>query len=174
MGDPVVELGIQLLFFLVPLIVCGLIIGRTVERRHFARLDEMDAANSDFVVTNLKDFPMAVSGGPDPTMVVSEVVIGSDYLKSYLASWRGFFGGEVKSLRTLQTRAKREAIARLIEQARQQGFNALCNLRLSGIDVGGAAKSKKGMPMATVIASATAYVVAPVRGTGTGNDRPQL
>lgn len=163
MSDPAIQLIIELLIFALPLIVCGLIIGRTVEKRHFARLDALDEANRDILVTNLKTYPRAASGGPAPALVVAEVVIGSDYLKSYLSSWRSFFGGEMKSLKTLQTRAKREAIARLIEQARQQGFNALCNLRFCGSDINGATKSKKSMPMATVIASATAYLAEPPR-----------
>ena len=116
------ELIFSLLFFAVPLVVCGMIIGRSVEKNHFAELDQKEAANRDFLVTNLKTFPMAASGVQDPNIVMSEVVIGSDYLKSWLAGWRGFFGGEIKSLQTLQVRAKREAIVRLIDQARQQGL----------------------------------------------------
>jgi len=152
------ELLFSVLFFAIPLVVCGLIIGRTVEKRHFARLAEHDASNQDFLVTNLKTFPMAANVDKAPALVTSEVVIGSDYLKSWLAGWRGFFGGEIKSLQTLQVRAKREAIARLIDQARAQGFNAICNLRVSSSDISGATKSKKSTPMATVLAAATAYV----------------
>ena len=156
----------QLLLFVGPLVVCGLIIGRTVEKRHFAKLDAHDLANRDFLVTNLKDFPMAASDTLDPTIVISEVVIGSDYLKSFLAAWRRIFGGEIRSLQSLQTRAKREAVVRLVDQARQQGFNAICNLRLNSADISGATKSKKSMPIASVIATATAYVAD--RPTSTG------
>ena len=53
---------------------------------------------------------------------MAEVVVASDYLKSWLASWRKMFGGEMKSFRTLQERAKREAVLRLTEQAVAQGF----------------------------------------------------
>jgi len=155
------ELIFSLLFFAVPLVVCGMIIGRSVEKNHFAELDQKEAANRDFLVTNLKTFPLAASGMQDPTIVMSEVVIGSDYLKSWLAGWRGFFGGEIKSLQTLQVRAKREAIVRLIDQARQQGFNAICNLRINSANITGVAKSKNSLPMAVVIATATAYVAHP-------------
>ncbi len=161
------EMVIQLLFFIVPLVVCGLIIGRTVEKNHFAALDLREAANRDFLVTNSKAYPRAVCGLLDPSIVTSEVVIGSDYLKSFLSGWRGVFGGEMKSLQALQVRAKREAIVRLIYQAKAQGYNAVCNLRVDGITVVGATKQKNKMLMASVLATATAYVVsAPAPASG--------
>ena len=56
------ELIFSLLFFAVPLVVCGMIIGRTVEKNHFAELDQKEAANRDFLVTNLKTFLEKTSG----------------------------------------------------------------------------------------------------------------
>lgn len=158
------ELIIELLFFAVPLVVCGLIIGRMVEKKHFAELDRREAANRDFLVTNSKTFPDAADGVQEPAMVTSEVVIGSDYLKSFLSGWRSIFGGEMKSLQALQVRAKREAIARLIDQAKAQGYNAMCNLRVDGITVVGATKQNNRMLMASVLATATAYHAARPRG----------
>ncbi|MFN9720275.1 MAG: YbjQ family protein [Planctomycetota bacterium] len=162
------ELIVELLFFLVPLVVCGLIIGRMVEKNHFAELDRREAANRNFLVTNSKTYPDAAAGFQEPAMVTSEVVIGSDYLKSFLSGWRGIFGGEMKSLQALQVRAKREAIARLIDQARAQGYNAICNLRVDGITVVGATKQNNKMLMASVLATATAYH-AMTRGSGTSS-----
>ncbi len=159
---------IELLLFIVPLVVCGLIIGRTVEKNHFAALDRREEANRDFLLTNSKTFPMAAAGAQEPTMVTSEVVIGSDYLKSFLSGWRGIFGGEMKSLQALQVRAKREAIARLIDQARAQGYNAMCNIRVDGVTVVGATKQNNKMLMASVLATATAYHAA-TPGSGTSS-----
>lgn len=148
---------IQLALFLVPLIICGLIIGGIMERKHLRRLAEHENTTSDFLVTQLKSFPMG-DGTGTPQMVTSEVVIASDYLKSFLSKWRNVFGGEMKSFQRMQQRAKREAILRLVEQAQSQGYNAICNVRISGADIGGNAfKGRRGTPMAAVIASATAY-----------------
>lgn len=151
-------LVLQLVLFLAPLVICGLIIGRTVERRHFARLDQFDAENSDFLVSQLKSFPMIASDGPDPSIVMAEVVIASDYLKTFLSAWRRIFGGELRSFQSLQTRAKREVVQRLIQSAQNAGFNAICNVRMNTVDISGAAKTRQGLPMATVVATATAYV----------------
>ncbi len=148
--------------FVLMLVVCGLIIGRTVEKQHFRKLEEREAAMSDMLVTQIKSFPNAVASGQPPNLVLAEVVIGSDYLKSFLAKWRNLFGGEIKSYQTLQERGKREVILRLAENARAQGYNAICNVRISPADVGGnTTASKKQMPMSAVIATATAYVAAP-------------
>ena len=149
----------QLLLFVGPILICGLIIGRTVEKRHFRNLEEREAANRGVVfVSQIKSFPYADNNGREPALVMAEAVIGSDYLKSWLASWRNIFGGEVRSFQTLQERGKREVILRLIEKAKQQGYNAVCNVRISAADVGGnTAGGKNKVPMAAVIATGTAY-----------------
>jgi len=149
---------VQILLFVGPLLIFGVLIGRTVEKSHIKRLDADDLTHEDFTFTQLKSFPMASLNGPPPTIIVSEVVIASDYLKSWLASWRNIFGGEVRSFQTLQNRAKREALSRLRKTAMMQGYNAVCNIRVDSADVGGGTTARK-TPMAAVIASGTGYCV---------------
>ena len=156
------EIIISILLFVVPLLIFGLVIGRTVERRHFKNLEKREAATKDMLVTQIKSFPMSVSSDKPPTLVLAEAVIASDYLKSYLASWRNMFGGEIKSFQSLQERGKREVILRLVEKAKEQGYNAVCNIRVAAADVGGnTTAKKKQMPMAAVIAEGTAYLASP-------------
>lgn len=151
------EILIQLLIIVGPLVVCGLIIGRYNEKKHFANINERESVYEGFLTSQLKSYPGAVSPAPaPPTVVVAEVVIASDYLKSFLSGWRKIFGGEMKSFTTMQERAKREVILRLIEQAHAGGFNAVCNVRVEGVDLGGNTSRKK-VPMAAVIGSGTAY-----------------
>jgi uncharacterized protein YbjQ (UPF0145 family) len=90
-------------------------------------------------------------------MVVAETVIATDYLKSFVASIRRLFGGEVRSYHSLLARARRETTQRLVEQAQAMGHNAICNLRLVTADVGGSTASKKGAAMVAILGSATAY-----------------
>lgn len=172
------EFIIGLLFFVVPLFVCGVLIGRTMESRHFRRLEQHAQANADFLVTQLRSFPYAQpaafgksgSGMVAPTLICSEVVIASDYLKNFFASWRNFFGGEVRSYSRMTDRAKREAVARLIDQAKALGFNAICNVRVETAEIGD--RRKQGaQAMASCLAYATAYhcVEAGKRGDVTGN-----
>jgi len=158
MGDPTISFLIQVAYLLGPLVVFGLIIGRSVEKRHFRNIEAREDQLRHVMITQVKTYPFAIGNGLAPTVVMSEVVIGSDYLKTWLSSWRKFFGGEMKSFRTLQERAKREAVLRLSEKAVAQGYNAICNVRIAGADIGGnTSGGKRKIPMAAIIATGTAY-----------------
>ena len=150
---------VQIALLVVPLVVFGLIIGRTVEKRHFRSIATREQEHQHVLVTQLKSFPNAADHGPAPQIVMSEVVISSDYLKTWLAQWRNLFGGEMKSFRSLQERAKRESVLRLIEQARAGGHNAICNVRIAGADIGGntTGSKQRKIVMAAIIATGTAY-----------------
>ena len=150
---------IQILIFLFLIGFCGLACGRTLEKRHYRDIEQRERQNQGkFLVTQLKSFPALRPGGKAPKVMMSEVVIGSDYLKTWFSQWRNLFGGEMKSFRTLQDRAKREALLRMSEQAQSEGYNALCNVRFSGADVGGNTSGRKNkLHFAAIIATATAY-----------------
>jgi uncharacterized protein YbjQ (UPF0145 family) len=47
------------------------------------------------------------------------------------------FGGEVRTFHGLLTRARQEAVLRVMEQAAERGFDAVCNLRLEAVDISG-------------------------------------
>lgn len=148
---------LPILFYLGPPVVLfslGYFVGGSREKRHFKELDEREA-RSNVVVSQVKSFPFATQAELPPKIVVAEVVIGSDYLKTFLAAFRNFFGGEVQSFQTLLTRSRREALLRLSEQAEAQGYNAICNVRFDTADIGG---GQKKVHMSAVLASATAYV----------------
>lgn len=135
----------------------GLFVGGAIERRHFRNLDEREAGNVGFLITQLKSYPGAVLGPNAPTMLCGEAVISSDYLKTFLAGVRKIFGGEMKSYQSLLVRARREALQRVVEQARSMGYNAICNVRYDSTDIGGVSKRKNKVVMVTILASATAY-----------------
>lgn len=141
----------------VPLI--GIIGGRINEYRHLRKLNQREAQNCDFIVTQLKSFPALQTGESPPKILFAETVIASDYLKTFLASIRGIWGGEVSSYQRMLDRARRETLLRLIDSAREQGFNAICNVRLETADVGGGTttRGKKAIPMAAILGSATGY-----------------
>ncbi|MEM8866066.1 MAG: heavy metal-binding domain-containing protein [Planctomycetota bacterium] len=151
-----VELIINLGIF-VFLLALGFFAGTTTERRHFRRLEEREEENRGFVVTQLKTFPGGSVVSPAPQIFMAEAVIASDYLKTFLSGIRKFFGGELKSYESLLERARREALLRIIDQARAAGYDTACNLRYETADIGGATNPKKGVVTVAVIATATAY-----------------
>ena len=152
----------------VGLLLLGWIVGGTVERQHFAELESGESHYRDMLVTQVKSFPRcdasASHQGLEPKMICAEVVISSDYLKSYLGSWKKFFGGEIRGYQRLLERARREALLRLQQQATEMGYNALCNVRLGTADLAGQGnQQKKQLVMATLLATATAYVAREVQ-----------
>ena len=153
------EPWIQVLVLL-GLLCLGWIAGGYSERRHIRSLLEREDDYSDVLVSDLKTFPKATVAAPAPTIVFAEVVIAADYLKVFFASLRRLVGGELGSYRSLMERARREVILRLIERARVLGYNALANVRVEAADVGGNA-SRRGLPMVSVLAQATAYCAEP-------------
>src|SRR5262245_6470703 len=138
--------GFVIFVFLISL---GYFVGGYIERRHFRELDVREAGNEGFLVTQLKSYPAAVAGPSPPTILFGEAVISSDYLKTFLGSMRKIFGGEMRSYQSLLVRARREALQRLVEDARSQGYNAVCNVRYASTDISGASKHKKKAVMVT-------------------------
>ena len=145
------------------LILLGLIAGQFNERRHFRNLARREQAVGGMIVTQLKTFPGAVSQTQAPTLLTGEVVIASDYLKSFLARLRKIFGGRLGSYQSLLIRARREALLRILEEAHRRGYNAICNVRLETADVGGNS-GRRRVAMVALLASATAYLAAPPDG----------
>jgi uncharacterized protein YbjQ (UPF0145 family) len=140
-------------------ILVGLFVGKATEKKHLASLAQREAALADMQVDTLKH-PSNPSPDPHtPALVYGEAVIASDAFKSWATGLRNIFGGEAKNFGLLYQRSRREATLRMLEEARRQGFNAVCNVRHTSTDIGGNAvrPANKALPMATCLASGTAY-----------------
>lgn len=118
---------IGLIVVVLALVVFGSI-GRGRERRHVRELGEREQRVAS-VMALATDTP---PGGLVPVhgaMVMGNAVIGTDYLKQWLSSWRMLFGGEMKSYQTVLDRARREAQVRMLEAAFDEGARAVVNVR---------------------------------------------
>ena len=138
------------------LLILGVVFGSMAERRHYADLMRREAALVDVIQTNSPTFLEPITAEQPPMLVCAETVIATDYLKRFLASIRNFFGGEVRAFHSLMDRARRESVVKILEQAKAQGYNAICNLRLEPADVGGNVQPQ-GTAMVCIVGSATAY-----------------
>ena len=153
----------------VSLLLVGLLAGRVAEHRHLASLARREKELSGILTSALRGFPGGAArasssgeGAPavhiDPCFVTGAAVISTDYFKSFLARIRKVIGGELRSYESLCSRARREAVCRMLEQARELGCDAVCNVRLEGFDIAGKGVSRKaGVTMVTVMATGTAY-----------------
>jgi uncharacterized protein YbjQ (UPF0145 family) len=132
------------------LVVAGYLVGRSRERAHFDELHAREQALQHLVVHDLDD----LEGRDDvaaAVIVFGESVVASDYYKTFASSLRGIVGGEVKSLVTMLTRARRQAIVRMLEEAQARGAHSVINVRLETTDVGGGRA-----PFSEVVAYGTA------------------
>ncbi len=156
------EQVIQLVIFLT-LLAIGFGAGRIAERNHFKSLAIREAAVRGVLVTASRLYPGGTRPSTTPCMVVGHACISSDYFKTFLAAIRKIIGGEMRTYESLCNRARREAMLRMIEQARSLGYTAVCNVRLDGADIGKRGErgsGNKGITMVGVMATGTAYHIA--------------
>lgn len=131
------------IFIWLTLLLVGLIVGKAIELRHFRKLDEREAEFSDIVVTNLKTVP-AQFENTQPLLVMGSAVIATDYFKVFVSGLRTLFGGEMKAYVTLMERARREAMLRMMQQAREQGATVIWNVRYETSTMGGQRRKRPG------------------------------
>ena len=103
--------------------------GRAVERRHYASIREREVRWRSLPAITFRSVPpdWQVFGS---SLVTGNVVVSVDYFKRFLAGLRMIFGGRVKAYESLLDRARREALLRLKENAVENGYHALINVRL--------------------------------------------
>lgn len=176
-----------LVAFSLPILVLiiGGVIGAVQERRHFDDLAKREAALAGFPVTDLRTPPAGLQPGGG-TLVSGSVVIAADHFKSFCAKWRKLVGGEFLSLSRMQERARREAILRMVEEARRMGATAVCNVRVETSTIGAKQEGKVSgceiMVYGTALlpSSAAARIPIagpppiPVRGTPGSSGPPRL
>ena len=136
-------------------ILLGYLVGRGREARHLADLDRREAAAAGVTVVDVKQGPQSVAGGGG-RLVMGEVVIATDYFKTFMAMLRNLVGGEVKTYQTLLSRARREAKMRMIEEAQALGSDLVVNVRFEWSDVGPRIASTEIFCYGTAITPASA------------------
>jgi len=154
-------LFLYLLGILIPFVVLvvGFVAGRIIEREHLRSLGEREAALGHLGISNLDpgDGTLRVTMR---AYVDGQAVIAADVFKQRIARIRNFFGGEMRSIGTVVSRARREAIVRLLENAEALGANQVWNLRVETSNIGGAEESSN-RAMSEVHAYGTAVRVEP-------------
>jgi len=103
--------------------------GKIIEVRHLRKLDLRESALRDVGICNLKTLPAGLKDR-EGFLVTGSAVIATDYFKVVAAGLRGLFGGEMRTYRSLMSRARREAMVRMLEQAKGLGADSVWNVRL--------------------------------------------
>jgi uncharacterized protein YbjQ (UPF0145 family) len=130
MEDAVVVLELLVSFgFPALALLIAYLLGAHYEKKHFKSILRRESLHRSFPVVSFDTMPHewhASSG----QLVAGNVVVSADYFKRFIARLRAFVGGRIKSYEPLLDRARREALLRMIESAREQGYDAIFNVRL--------------------------------------------
>jgi len=118
----------DLIVFIV-LLALGYGFGRYAESRHYKSIIKREK--------QLNSIPAIASKIPpfrrqdlNSQLVSGSVVISIDYFKRFLAGLRNIFGGRITSYESLLDRARREAILRMKEQAKNLNAEFVFNIKL--------------------------------------------
>ena len=145
----------NLLFFLT-LIAIGYVVGTLAEKRHYRSIHERETKFLYLPAVTMKTITH-----PDEKVISAELVCGNavisiDYFKRFLASLRNIFGGTVKSYESLIDRARREALIRMKEMAKDA--TVIVNVRIETSTIGRNA-NKKGVGCLEAMAYGTALTL---------------
>ncbi len=155
--DPVLQNLELLLNFGLPilLLVVTYFVGSFLEARHFRDIARREEAAHGFPAVSFRSMPddWQVSSC---TLVTGSIVISLDYFKRVIAGLRGLVGGRIKTYEPLLDRARREALLRMIESAREQGYDAIVNVRLETSRLANARGDGKGTAGVEMLAFGTA------------------
>lgn len=123
------------------IIIAGLFIGITIggmqEKKHYKSIRLREEKLKKIVSLGVKTPPYDDSEIIDQELVCGNVVISIDYFKQFVAGLRMIIGGKVISYESLVDRARREAILRMKEQAKDANVIMNVKIETSSISKGG-------------------------------------
>ncbi len=138
------------------LLVLGYLAGTAAEKKHYRSIEEREANGVNLPILTTPTLPMNKEV-EDTILVSGSVVISIDYFKRILASLINIVGGKVISYESLVDRARREAILRMKEEAKN--YDYILNLRIETSVIGNSANRKNGVGSVEVLAFGTAVKV---------------
>ena len=144
--------------FAIVLLGVAFFTGRRIERRHFASIRARERELCMLPAVTFRQIPSAWTV-TDVGVVAGSAVISIDHFKRFLAGLRTIVGGRVAGYESLLERARREAILRCKEQARERGYQAIVNLRLETTRIARASRDGRSTAGVEVLAFGTGLVL---------------
>ena len=141
------------------LLLVAYFIGTMIERRHFRSIRKRESEHVNFPVVSFDTMPDDWNAASS-TLVAGSVVVSLDYFKRVIAGLRSIVGGRIKTYEPLLDRARREAMLRMIEDARQDGYDAIFNVRLETSRLANSRGDGKGTAGVEMLAFGTAVKFA--------------
>ena len=156
MEDNIEEIG-WFFDFGVPflVLVVAYFIGNFIEKQHFRSIRKREAEHHGFPVVSFGTMPDDWNVNRSH-LVTGSVVISLDYFKRVIAGLKGLVGGRIKTYEPLLERARREALLRMIEEARSHGYDAIVNVRLETSRLANSSRNGNGVAGVEMLAFGTA------------------
>lgn len=126
-----IQLGLPL-----GLLAVGYVVGRLLERRHYASIRRRERELQAVVALNTRFVPAGVQA-LGSQVVSGSVVVSSDYFKTFVASFRNLVGGRFRGYESLLERARREALLRMKQRAQEAGSHLVIGVRFHTTRVAG-------------------------------------
>ncbi len=159
-GDTFQKLDLFLNFGLpLALLMFAYFIGTLIEKRHFRSIRLREDEYHGFPVISFDTMPEDWNA-TSARLVTGSIVVSLDYFKRVIAGLRSLVGGRIKTYEPLLERARREALLRMIEEARQDGFDAIFNVRLETSRLANARGNGQGTAGVEMLAYGTAVKLA--------------
>lgn len=117
------------------LLVLGYGFGQINEQRHYKSIKKREAEYAKMPAIATRHLP---AGEPyHQQLVAGNVVVASDYFKSFVASLVNIFGGRIRAFEPLLDRGRREALLRLKEEAAKFNATMVFNVKYETSRIGG-------------------------------------
>ena len=113
------ELRLSLLLTFGPVIalfLIGLTVGTILQRRHYRSLEQREAALGSFLLTNV-----GITSTQPGELVTGSTVVAYDFFRRVAILLRKMIGGRFSMHEAFMERARREAILRMAESAKNRG-----------------------------------------------------
>ncbi len=143
----------DLLIFII-LLSLGYGFGKWAESKHYKSILEREDELNALPAIASRFPPMKMKY--DQELVMGSVVISVDYFKRFLATLRNIFGGRVVAYETLIDRARREALLRMKEEARNRDAKMVFNIKYETASISKGVKNTIGS--VEVLAYGTALI----------------
>lgn len=124
----------DLIIFLL-LLVTGYTMGRIAERRHYRSILAREKEMADVMVFTNRFPPLTERSSQ--ALVAGSVVVSEDYFKRVVSGLQSMFGGKLVAYESLLDRARREAVLRMKQEARDNGSKMIINVKFQTFSIPG-------------------------------------
>ncbi|MFC1589434.1 YbjQ family protein [Pseudomonadota bacterium] len=143
----------DLIIFIV-LLFLGYFFGRMAEKKHYKSIIKREKLLNNIIAVNSR-IPPAYATPVSSCLVAGSVVVSVDYFKRFISGLRALIGGRMVSYESLLDRARREAILRMKQQAKELNADMIFNIKFETSSISKNARGRIGS--IEVLAYGTAF-----------------